>query len=157
VGNFRRSSRSWTTVSRRCSTFSKARFPGNHMLTRGNERGQDNVPTCLVNVSVNAYDLIKLAHSETHCSISLRIFACVDAGWMFLKTSPFPNSNTFNIASRSDRKLSSRCNWCTKVCQQVKNKVSVPFHPTRQGRAPREHWRAESMPSWHAEGQQLTR
>jgi hypothetical protein len=76
------------------------------MLIRDNERGQDNVPTCkcvLANDSVNAYDLIRVAHSdsETHCSISLRVFACVDAGWMFLKASSFANLNAFSIASKN--------------------------------------------------------
>jgi hypothetical protein len=130
VGKFRRNSRSRSTVSRRCLTFFKARSPENHMLIMNSERHQDDVPTC-----VNAYALIRLAHSETHCSISSRIVACVDAGWMFLKTSAsFANSKVSSITLNDVRTLSSCRNRCTEVCQQAKKKgVNAPYHPTRQG------------------------
>ena len=115
VGNFPRSSRSRSTVSRSCSTFLKARFSENHMLIMSNERGQDDVPTCTCFVAsgpVNAYDLIILAHSKTHCSISWSIFAWVDAGWIFLKTSAtFSNSNVSSITLNDVWTLSSRRNW----------------------------------------------
>jgi hypothetical protein len=68
VGNVSPSLRSWTTVVRRSSTAFEACFPENHMLTMNNERGHDDVPTftCFVTSGpVNAYDFIKLAHSET--------------------------------------------------------------------------------------------
>jgi hypothetical protein len=126
------------------------------MLITSDERGQDDVPTCtffVANDSVNAYGLIKLAHSETHCSISSRIFACVDAGWMFLKTSAsLANSNASSIVLNNVRTLSSRCNCFTKSYQRAKTKreVRALYHLTRQGQAPREHLRADSMLSWHA-------
>jgi hypothetical protein len=127
VGNFSRSPRSRVRVPRRRSTSFEACFPGNDMLIMSNERGQDDVPTCTCFVAsgpVNAYDLIKLAHLETHCSISSRIFACVDVGWMFLKTSAsFVNSNASSITLNDVRTLSSRRNWCTEVCQRTKKKI----------------------------------